>query len=167
MNTDILDFIAEYFHKRGLKWPTFDEAMKFVQTEIAEVYELDLARIGGFVRNNPQDKEQFSKERLAEELGDAILMLLVAGMTENLNPLEAMENKMRRKLGLPQIKTSPGGGIQIGSSPLVVLSQEEAEDEFGVGILHTGTWGNPDIDGAYDYTQDDLNFDAERERRSR
>lgn len=101
---EILNLITEYYDKRGLKWPNFDEAMKFVQTELAEVYELDLARIGGFVRNHPENKPQFSKEALAEELGDAIFMLLVAGMAEGVNPLEAMQNKMRKKLEIKESK---------------------------------------------------------------
>jgi len=96
---EILELIKDYYNKRDLKWPSFDEAMKFVHTEIAEVYELDLARIGGFVRNHPENKPQFSKEALAEELGDAVFMLLVAGEVEGVNPIEAMTNKMNRKLG--------------------------------------------------------------------
>lgn len=94
----LVELVREYYNKRGLKWPTFDEAMKFVHTELAEVYELDLARIGGFIRNHPENKPQFSKEALAEELGDAIFMLIVAGEVEGVDPLEAMENKMKRKM---------------------------------------------------------------------
>jgi len=95
---EIDKLVRSYYDKRKLKWPTFDEAMKFVHTELGEIYELDLSRIGGFIRNHPESKPQFSKEALAEELGDAIFMLLVAGYSEGVDPLEAMQKKMRDKL---------------------------------------------------------------------
>ena len=95
---DLVKLIRAYYEQRGLTFPSFDNAMKFVQTELAEVYELDLARIGGWVRNNPQNKPQFSREALAEELGDAIFMLVVAGIAEGVDPIQAMRNKMQRKL---------------------------------------------------------------------
>jgi len=95
---DLVQLIKEYYDKRGLKWPDFDDAMKFVLTEVGEVYELDLSRIGGWVRNNPQDKPDFDKERLSIELGDAIMMLMVAGIVEGVNPLESLVNKINRKL---------------------------------------------------------------------
>lgn len=95
---EIIDLIKEYYIERNLQWPTFSDALKFVHTEIAEVYELDLDRIGGWTRNHPENKPKFSKESLSEELGDAILMLLVAGIVEGVNPLESMINKMNLKL---------------------------------------------------------------------
>ena len=90
--------IFEYYQLRKQKWPNVDEAMQWVETECAEVYELLLARKGGWVRNNPASKPEFSKEALAEELGDAIMMLLVAGYVEEADPLEALLEKMDRKL---------------------------------------------------------------------
>lgn len=95
---EVIDLIKNYYDKRGLKWPSFSDAMKFVHTEIAEVYELDLDRVGGFIRNHPENKPKFNKEDLSEELGDAIFMLLVAGIVENVNPLESMIRKMETKL---------------------------------------------------------------------
>lgn len=95
--------VKEYYEKRGLKYPDFDNAMKFVVTEIAEIYELDLSRIGGWIRNNPLDKPTYSKDAMAEELGDAIMMLIIAGISEGVDPIEALENKIRRKLGRPEV----------------------------------------------------------------
>lgn len=94
----LVDKIKNYYDRRGLKWPNFSDAMKFVHTELAEVYELDLDRIGGFVRNHPENKPKFNKERLSEELGDAIFMLMVAGIVEGVDPLQSLEEKMERKL---------------------------------------------------------------------
>lgn len=89
--------IEMYYKKRGLAVPSFDNAMKFVQTELGEVYELDLDRSGTWVRNNPQDKTKFDKEKLAKELGDCIMMLMVAGMAEDVDPLDALIKKMCEK----------------------------------------------------------------------
>lgn len=99
MTDKIILCIKDYYEKRGLKWPTSDDAMKFVQTEIAEVYELMLARTGGYIRNHPENKPDYSGERMAEELGDAIMMLLVTGIQEGVNPIEAMLKKIGGKVG--------------------------------------------------------------------
>lgn len=135
--------IVNYYKLRGITFPSFDNAMKFVQTELAEVYELDLARIGGWVRNNPQNKPTFSKESLAEELGDAIFMLIVAGIAEGVDPVAALEAKMERKLKTEKEKLKSATGIS---------RLEEVEE--------------PEED-SYNYAQDDMNFDAARERRMR
>ena len=100
--TDLLSLIKEYYDYRKYEWPDFSNAMKFVATEIGEVYELDLARQGNWVRNNPQAKPKFNKEDLAKELGDCIMMLLVAGIAEGVNPLEALENKIKSKMKYEQ-----------------------------------------------------------------
>lgn len=98
MRADLSEFILYYYEKRGLKLPDFNSAMKFVQTELGEVYELDLAREGGWVRNNPESKPKFSREELAIELGDVIMMIMVAGIVEGVDPLKALIDKMERKL---------------------------------------------------------------------
>jgi NTP pyrophosphatase (non-canonical NTP hydrolase) len=90
--------IEEYYEKRNLHYPTFDEAMKWAITEVGEVYEVDLVRNPNWVRNNPEDKPEFSAEALAEELGDVIMMIMVAGMVEGVNPLGALLKKMERKM---------------------------------------------------------------------
>lgn len=94
----VASIIRAYYAKRGLKWPDFDSAMKFVLTELGEVYELDLAREGGWVRNNLQSKPSFSKEELSKELGDAIMMLMVAGIVEGVDPIDSLVDKLRSKI---------------------------------------------------------------------
>ncbi len=94
----LVELVKYYYEKRGLTYPNFDNSMKFVATEIAEVYELDLARTGGWIRNNPQSKPSYSKESMAEELGDAIMMLIVAGIQEGVDPIDAMTSKIKKKL---------------------------------------------------------------------
>jgi NTP pyrophosphatase (non-canonical NTP hydrolase) len=98
LTNEFTDFIRNYYTKRGLAWPNFEDAMKFVATEIGEVYEVDLSRNPTWVRNNPQDKPTFSKEQLASELGDVIMMVMVAGIVEGVDPLDALVKKINRKL---------------------------------------------------------------------
>ena len=98
LTNELQKFIAMYYEKRQLKWPNFDDAMKFVATEIGEVYEVDLARTDGWVRNNPDGKPIFTKEQLASELGDVIMMVMVAGIVEGVDPLDALVKKINRKL---------------------------------------------------------------------
>ena len=90
--------IIEYYKKRNLKIPNVWEALAWVHTEMAEIYELILAREGGWVRNNPDSHAPFDKEKLAEEIGDTIFMLMVAAIVEGVDPVKAMKEKMSRKL---------------------------------------------------------------------
>jgi len=152
----VVEKIKEYYEKRKLTKPNFDNAMKFVQTEIAEVYELDLDRSGDWVRNNPQNKPQFNKEDLAEELGDAIMMLIVAGIAEDVDPIQALLDKMERKLGQSKIA---------GTSELRIMSDQEIE-EVNRKLRDTSPAAFYEEDD-YDYIQDDFNFDAARERSMR
>ena len=100
LTNELKDFIITYFNKRGLIRPNFDNAMKFAITEIGEVYEIDLASYDGWIRNNPNNKpSKFTKEDIAEELGDVIMMIMVAGIAEGVDPLSALIKKMCRKLG--------------------------------------------------------------------
>lgn len=94
----LLELIIKYYKEKQLKLPDVWEAMAFVNTEIAEVYELLLARNGGWLRNHPENKPEFNIENLGEELGDCIFMLMVAGYVEGINPIESLKNKLNRKL---------------------------------------------------------------------
>jgi hypothetical protein len=93
----ITDEIIAYFEARGLKYPDALEALAFETTEKAEAYEILLAR-KTWQRNNPDSKPNWSPDRLAEELGDMIMMAVVAGVVEGVCPISALRNKMRRNL---------------------------------------------------------------------
>ena len=94
----IVGMIEHYYDKRGLKKPDFDDAMKFVHTELAEVYELVLAG-KGYIRNHPENKPtEMDKIKLGRELGDAIMMLIVAGLVEGVDPIESLMSKLQEKL---------------------------------------------------------------------
>jgi hypothetical protein len=95
---NINGILEDYYKTRGLKVPTFDDAMKFVHTEIGEVYELELDRIGGYIRNNPQDKHKYSDEKLGKELADCIMMLLIAGKVRGVDVLWSLLDKIGDKV---------------------------------------------------------------------
>jgi len=95
---NLVELIKKYYKYRGLKYPNVWESLAFATTELGEVYEILLSRSGGWVRNNPQDKPEFDKELLAKELGDVLMMIIVAGIVEDVDPVQALENKIESKL---------------------------------------------------------------------
>jgi len=97
ISSQLAKYVEEYFKARNLKIPTFFEAMAWMQTEVGETYEVWLAKFN-FARNNPEAHPPFSEEKLAEELGDVLLMIMVAGLTQGVNPLWAMLRKMSKHI---------------------------------------------------------------------
>lgn len=94
----LVKLITQYYEKRGLKWPDFNDAMKFVITEIAEVFEEEMAG-KGYIRNNPEQKPtQTSLVRLEEELADVMMMVQVAGMYYNLDPLRCLVERLLTRI---------------------------------------------------------------------
>ena len=85
------------FKVRGLKWPTTQEAMMWIVTELGEAAEVILADIPGWVRNHPENHPPYSEERLAEEIGDVIYMMMVLAIINGVSPLTAMVKKITRK----------------------------------------------------------------------
>ena len=94
----ILSEIYHYFKVRGLRWPTAEQALQWAHTESGEVAEQLLAQQPGWIRNNPENKDEYSEEKFLEEISDQVLMLLVAGMVMGYDILEVMHDKMNRKL---------------------------------------------------------------------
>jgi hypothetical protein len=86
--------VVNHFNAKGRMWPNVKDALGFALTELAEAWELDLARTP-YIRNHPGDKEPFTKERFAEELGDVIYMCIIAGWVENVDVVDAMYEKMK------------------------------------------------------------------------
>lgn len=94
-----LQNVLAYFYFRELKMPDTEyEALGFLVTELGEVYEQLLAKTEGWVRNNPQNKEEHSTVLFAEELGDVIMMALIAGYVGGADPIAALHLKMARKM---------------------------------------------------------------------
>jgi NTP pyrophosphatase (non-canonical NTP hydrolase) len=120
METEIVKLILKYYEERQLKLPDVWKSLAFLSTELGEVYELLLSREGGWVRNNPESKPSFSKERLSEELGDVIMMAVVAGLAEGVDPIKSMEEKINRKLNK----------ISKGSSNISIIDSIDIDKEF-------------------------------------
>lgn len=95
---ELIDIINNYYDSGQLVYPDVWESLAWANTELGEVYELLLSRNKQWVRNNPQDHEEFSKEKFSEELGDVIMMLMIAGYVEGVNPIQALKDKIQRKL---------------------------------------------------------------------
>ena len=92
----LTDAIIRYYDKRGLQWPKDAwEALGWLHTELGEVYELLQARRGGWVRNNPENKEPFSLDRLEDELAHCLMMVIVTGNVEGVNPEDRLLTEMK------------------------------------------------------------------------
>jgi hypothetical protein len=89
--------IATYFSFRGLREPTGKDALLWAHDELGEAWNV-LSQQEPWVRNNPDDKEPWSKEAYGEELGDAMLMTFVAGYLEQADSLFCMLAKIAKKL---------------------------------------------------------------------
>lgn len=133
--------IEEYYKMRALKHPNVWEALGWATAELGEVYEVLMSQSGGWVRNNPQNHPKKTDDDLAEELGDVIFMLVVAGIEKGVDPIDAMERKMRRKLQEDDLKREAEeygkwaaaigtGRIATGVSSVVPLTDKEAERIF-------------------------------------
>ena len=98
INPDWLAFAIKYhFEGRSRVWPTVEDGLLWSMTELAEAFELWSAK-KNYVRNNPNEKEKYSDERFAEELGDVIYMAMITGLVVGVNPLEEMIKKMRTQI---------------------------------------------------------------------
>lgn len=92
----LVEILNHYFGVRGLKHPDFADAIFFAITELAEALEVELAQ-RGYVRNNPENKPEYSQVELEKELGDVIMMIQSAGISRNLDPLKALIEKLSEK----------------------------------------------------------------------
>jgi NTP pyrophosphatase (non-canonical NTP hydrolase) len=116
----ITKIVQDYYEVRKLVKPTIWEALGWVSAELGEVYEVIMSWSPKWVRNNPQDHPVKTKEDLAEELGDVILMVIAAGLSEGVDPLEAMLNKIARKTKEARLK----------QASLTVTMEPSSPEEF-------------------------------------
>lgn len=97
---ELTELVKEYFELRGMTFPDVWKALAFLDTEKGEALELLFSRDGGFVRNNPENKPIWHAGDFAEELGDMIMMIIVAGIAEGVDPIDGLLRKMDRKLAV-------------------------------------------------------------------
>lgn len=121
--------IQEYYEKRELLRPNVWESLGWATAELGEVYEVLLSWKQGWKRNNPEDHPMKTKKDLAEELGDVIFMLVVAGMVEGVDPIEALRAKMQRKLEEDkQKKRTASFAVKMESPSQLELFEQEKKD---------------------------------------
>jgi NTP pyrophosphatase (non-canonical NTP hydrolase) len=96
--SELGEYIQRYYVIRDLKKSNVWQNLAWATTEMGEAYELLLAREGGWKRNNPDTHPEWDKKKFGEELGDAIMMLIVAGQVEGVDALDALVDKLTRKL---------------------------------------------------------------------
>lgn len=96
--SNLADEIKDYYGKRGLTIPNLYQALGFVNQELGEVYDVVLNMDGNWIRNNPQNHQAKSLSELSDELGDVIMMVMVAGIYNGIDPIDSLREKMRRKL---------------------------------------------------------------------
>lgn len=125
---DLMQEILEYCEKRDYLMPNTWEAMGWVNAEIGEVYEVLLSK-GGWVRNNPEDHPEKGDQELAEELGDVIFMIMIAGHSREVNPLDAMLNKMSRKLTEKRVE-KPSESLGMKQANAVGDAEEELREDY-------------------------------------
>lgn len=89
--------ISTYYYFRGLLEPDGKSALLWANSELSEAWEV-LSQQEPWIRNNPEDKEPWSKEAYGEELGDAMMMIFVAGYLEDTDPLFCMLGKIAKKM---------------------------------------------------------------------
>lgn len=94
---ELYSIVTDHFFGLKRVTPSTEHALLFIGTELSEASELLLSRVA-YRRNHPNDKESFSKERFAEELGDIIYMAIIAGYVEGVDPVEAMIKKMESQI---------------------------------------------------------------------
>jgi hypothetical protein len=98
--TQLSRTVNAYFIERQLVWPSVYEAMGWAVAEVGEAYEaLLMASSKEWKRNDPEkEKKTVTNVDFGEELGDAIMMFIVAGLTMGVDPIEQMLFKMERKV---------------------------------------------------------------------
>ena len=90
--------IRSYFELTGKIMPDEEwEAMAFVITELAEIYEALLDTGRPYKRNNP-DKDRPKNEDFSQEIGDAIMMLEVAALTRDESAVTLLTRKIAEHL---------------------------------------------------------------------
>lgn len=92
MYDDLIFKIRQYYLCRGLKWPDKKDSILWLFTELGELVDAVLRLESGWVRNNNKDTD------VASELGDCLFMLLVTSQCLGIDPIEAMLNKMEKKM---------------------------------------------------------------------
>lgn len=96
----ISSMVRNYYDSVPIDLPeSADIALMWVQTELGEVYEILLTRKGPWERNHPDDHPtKFDLQQLGYELGDVLMMIIVAGLAEGIDIERCLEDKIKQRL---------------------------------------------------------------------
>ena len=92
MTTNLVDLVQQYYAFRGLTQPDANQAYLFLVSEIGELADALVADQAQWVRNNP-DRER----HIPSEIGDVLMMLTVFAVTQGVDPVNALKEKMEKK----------------------------------------------------------------------
>ncbi len=85
----ITSLVQGYYEFRGLKYPSPTEALLFLVSEVGELADQLVARIDGWVRNDP-NKPRGTNILILYEIGDILMMTTMVIFHFGADPLDAM-----------------------------------------------------------------------------
>ena len=88
----IKDTVQDYYVQRELPFPNSIQALLFLVSEVGEIADAEVDKMGDWVRNNERTRDE------AEEVADVFFMLYVYAIAKGIDPMHEMLKKMRRKL---------------------------------------------------------------------
>lgn len=93
--------IVDYYDYRRLKIPDLKDSAIWLSIEVAELQDALMRQEPGWVRNNPDKPSD-----IAGEIGDVLMMLIVTAGMANIDPVQALLDKMKSK-GFVQYSPEP------------------------------------------------------------
>jgi len=88
----ITGLVLDYFNARDMPFPDKVKALLFLVSEIGEIADAEVDKMGEWVRNNERERDE------AKEVGDVLFMLYVYAIAKGINPVHEMVKKMESKL---------------------------------------------------------------------
>lgn len=87
----LIELVKGYYEFRGLVWPDANQALLFLVSEMGELADAQVHSEAQWVRNNVREREP------ADEAADILMMLTVYCINRGIDPIQALQAKMKRK----------------------------------------------------------------------
>ena len=88
----IMGLVIDYYNARDMPFPDATKALLFLTSEVGEVADAHVDKMGDWVRNNERERNE------AKEVGDVLFMLYVYAIAKGISPVHEMMKKMKEKL---------------------------------------------------------------------
>ena len=89
----LLQIVKAYGKFRKFVWPkNVSQSMLFLMSELGELADAIVNEMADWVRNNPG-----RERKIGPEIGDVLMMLIVTASFFDIDPLQAMLDKMKSK----------------------------------------------------------------------